>query len=263
MRFGLLLSLIAAIYLAGCQSNPEKDSYSTPGQRDVDLNLGRWDNSPANNYIELAKEYYKINEMTFALESAQNAISIDEQNPYAHNIIALIYQNLKQNSKADKHFRLALTYAPDEPIINNNYGRFLCTLGNFDKSLIHFKKTIDYPLYRRKWIPMTNIGVCALRNDNLEIAEEYLRKALQNNGNYRTALYNMIYLSVLQENYLSARAYLQRYLEVGQHNKNTLWWGVQTEKALGDKDALETYKLKLRSIYPDAEETQKIMMENY
>ncbi len=263
MKLRLLLSLLVAVYLVGCQSNPQYDDPSTPSaKRDVDLNLGRWDQSPANNYIELAKEYYKINEMTYALDSAQNAIQKDETNPYAHNILALIYQNLKQNSKADQHFRRALAYSPDEPLINNSYGGYLCSLGSFDKALIHFQKTIDYPLYRRKYIPMTNIGVCALRNDKLEIAEEYLRKALQNNGNYRTALYNMIYLSVLQENYMSARAYLQRYLEVGQHNKDTLWWGVQTEAVLGDKDALETYKLKLRSRYPDAEET-KNLMENY
>ena len=263
MRFRLLLGLLVAVFLAGCQSNPEYGSSSTSAERDVDLNLGRWDDSPANNYIELAKEYYKINEMTYALESAQNAVLRDEQNPYAHNILALVYQNLEQNSKSDQHFRRALTYAPDEPIINNSYGGFLCTLGSFDKSLFHFKKTIDYPLYSRKWIPMTNIGVCALRNGNLEVAEEYLRKALQNNGNYQTALYNMIYLSVLQENHMSARAYLQRYLEVAKHNKNTLWWGVQTEKVLGDKDALETYKLILRSRYPDSEETKKIIMEGY
>ena len=64
----------------------------------------------------------------------------------------------------------------------------------------------------------------------------------------------MIDVSVKQENYWSARAYLQRYLEVAQHDAKTLWWGIKTERVLGDRDKLASYELLLRSKFPDSEE---------
>ena len=251
----LIFSVFVALFLVGCQSNPEYSS----SDKEIKLETNQYVNSPANLYIKLAKAYFSQNDLEIALGHAKKAVAKDSGNPNAHNILALIYQSLGQNSKAESGFRRALSISPNDPYINNAYGRLMCHLGKLDKSLIHFDKTYKHPLYSRKWIPSANAGICALRNDNLEVAEDYLRKSLQNNEKFPIALYNMVRLSVAKENYLLARAFLQRYLEVGRHDSKTLWWGILTEKQLGDRDTLESYKIQLRQRFPDSDERKLLL----
>jgi len=256
----VIIALVLAFLLAGCQSNPTFRDAS--GKEEISLDTSKYDNSPANVYIRLSIAYLNEGETNTALAYANKAVEKDSGNPNAYNVRGLIYQQVGQYSRAESNYRKALSIAPNEPYINNTYGRYLCELKQYDKALIHFNKTIDHPLYKEKWIPMTNLGICALRQNNLEVAQENFRKALQSNGKFKIALYNMIQVSVLQENYWSARAYLQRYLEVGEHNAKTLWWGIQTEKVLGDLDRLDSYKLQLRVKFPDSDEAKMLMAEN-
>ena len=63
-------------------------------------------------------------------------------------------------------------------------------------------------------------------------------------------------LTFKQNNYMSSRGYLQRYLEVGRHTPKSLWLGIQVERILGDKDAVSSYALMLKNNFPDSEETR-------
>ena len=250
--------IFVLLLLGGCQSNP---TYNTPSSSSSKIKLenpNRYDNSPANVYIRLATAYLNRKDYPTAYKNALKAVEVDPGNPNAFNLLAVVYQIVGEYDRADESFRKALSISPDDAYINNTYAAFLCEINEFDKSLYHFKKTIDHPLYQEKWLPMTNIGICAVRSDKLEVAEEYLRKALQINGKFKNALYNMIDVNVRKQNYWSARAYLQRYLEVGKHDSKTLWWGIQTEQKLGDLDRLDSYKLLLRSKFPDSDEAKML-----
>ena len=66
----------------------------------------------------------------------------------------------------------------------------------------------------------------------------------------------MAHLSFDQDNYLSARAYLERYSQVAKHTADSLWLGVRTEKQLGDRDQVASYALKLRANFPDSEQAK-------
>lgn len=257
IKTAIFLSVLALL-LSACQSTPSYDN-SAPGSSGMSMNTDRYDNSPANVYIRLATAYINRKDYETAYKNARKAVEVDPGNPNAYNLLGVVYQLVNEDARAKDAFQRALAIEPDDPYINNTYASFLCEIKDFDKSRYHFQKTINHPLYTDKHLPMTNIGICALRNDKLEIAEEYLRKALQLNGKFRNALYNMIDLSIRKNNYWSARAYLQRYLEVGKHDAKTLWWGIQTEEVLGDKNKLDSYKLLLRSKYPDSDEARLLM----
>jgi type IV pilus assembly protein PilF len=244
--------LAALPWLVACQSNPT----TYDNTRDIPIESDRYENSPANVFIRLAVAYLNQQDYKSALKYAEMSVKKDGSNPNSHNVLALVYQRLGQVSKADKSFSRALSIAPSDPYINNAYGSFLCENNRMDDSLKYFDRAVAHPLYKEKWLAQTNAGICALRQERLEVAQEYFRKALQNNGKFKIALYNMINLSVLQENYWSARAYLQRYLEVGEHTAETLWWGIKTEKILGDRDKLESFKLLLRAKFPDSDEAR-------
>jgi type IV pilus assembly protein PilF len=64
----------------------------------------------------------------------------------------------------------------------------------------------------------------------------------------------MAELSYDQGEYISARGYLQRYLELTTHTPKSLWLGIRIEQELGDKNAVSSYALLLRNNYPDTKE---------
>jgi len=65
----------------------------------------------------------------------------------------------------------------------------------------------------------------------------------------------MAQVSALLERNLSARGYLQRYLEQAPHSAKTLWLGIRIERALGDENAVSSYALLLKANFPDSDET--------
>ncbi len=251
------IMLAVVLALTGCQSAPSYDD-DLPASSTVNLDSDRYDNSPANVYIRLASAYLDRGDYETAYKNARRAVQADPGNPNAYNMLGIVFKLVGEDKRAGSAFTKALSIEPDDAYINNTYATFMCEQKDFDKAKYHFSKAINHPLYEEKWLPMTNIGICGLQNDKLEIAEEYLRKALQINGKFKNALYNMIDVNVRKKNYWSARAYLQRYLEVGQHDAKTLWWGIQTETELGDLDKLDSYKLLLRSKYPDSGEAKML-----
>ena len=80
-----------------------------------------------------------------------------------------------------------------------------------------------------------NAGNCARSAGDLKRAEENFRKALAVKPRFGEALFQMADLEYSQTEYMSARAFLERYLEVGRTSPATLWLGVRIERGLGNK----------------------------
>jgi type IV pilus assembly protein PilF len=118
---------------------------------------------------------------------------------------------------------------------------------------------VENPLYDKPAIAYTNAGICKLRANDPAAAETYFRAALRADPRFGVALLNMAQLSFDNQQYLPARAYMQRYEEVSKHNSRSLWLGIRIEKMLGDKDAVSSFAMLLKASYPDSRETQLLL----
>jgi type IV pilus assembly protein PilF len=97
-----------------------------------------------------------------------------------------------------------------------------------------------------------------LQQNNRVQAEEYFRKALQSNPEYAPALKEMLKLSYDNQQYMSARAFLERYMAVAKHTPETLWYAFQTERAMGNYQAADEYQEQLINNFPTSKEAQDI-----
>lgn len=238
-----LCLLFTALLLAGCSTSPVRDS----------------DRATANvvgNYVELGIEYMKQGQYDVALNRLQRALDIDGTSPDAHNAMALLRQQLEQPALAEEHFRKAIGYAPDFAAAHNNYGQFLCRRGRFEEAEREFILAAENPLNKNRDTAYTNAGLCMGLKQDSAAAEGYFRQALRLNPQQPVALLAMARLSFEDGRYLPARAYLQRYAEVGAPTPESLWLGYRVETALGARDAASSYALALRGRFPDAEETR-------
>lgn len=210
--------------------------------------------SPADVYVKMAVAYLQQGKVSIALNKIKRGLELDATSANAHNIIALIYERLGETSLAEEHYKQALKFDSHDPYIRNAYGSFLCTQKKYQEANQHFMAALRNSLYPTPEVALTNAGICSDRQGNSEPAETYYRQALNANPKFPTALLRMVRISFEKKNYLSARGYLQRYLEVGQHTAETLWLGIRIERELGDLDTLASYEMLLRAKFPDSEE---------
>ncbi len=208
---------------------------------------------------QLGIGYLREGRNELAFRKLSKALEIQPDYSGAHNAIALLYEKLGQDERARKHFQAAIEYAPQDSGSRNNYGGFLCRRGHVDEALEQFEAAVGNPLYSAPSNALTNAGLCLYRAKRPEESETYLRRALRQNPSQVSALLAMSELSIASGRELSARAYLQRFLENGKHNSQSLWLGVRIERKLGDLNAASSYALLLKANYPDAPETQLLL----
>lgn len=211
-------------------------------------------NDIAQANLNLGIAYLRTGEYEKALEKLEKARQADDEYPPIYNALGVLYQQLGNKVKAEKFFLQALKLNGSDPSTLNNYGQFLCRESRFDEAEAAFLKAANNPLYATPEIAYSNAGSCAMNQGKLDIAETYFRDALQKNPRVAIALLQMAEISYDTNNYLSARGYMQRYLEISAHTAKSLWLGIQIENELGDKNTLSSYKLLLKNKFPDSKE---------
>ncbi len=232
--------LLFSLLLGGCASN----TISPDADRDKAAELN----------AELGVRYMAQGHLNTAMEKLQKSLKYNEKYGVAHHYIAELYRRLGEREKADEHYRLAMKYGEDNSALHNNYGVFLCSTGRFAEADEQFQTVLRDPLYAGPEHVYENLGLCWQRKPDYDRAENYLRRALQINPRLPKSLIGMGELSFARANYMSARAYLQRYFSIGPETAQTLWLGIRIERKLGDQVALTRYEKLLQANFRDSAE---------
>ena len=251
----LLIAAFLFTGLIGCQ----QQGMTRPSSLDMDDNtvqfgVGNTNKGIGDIYVKLAAAYMREGQLMQAMQNAKRALTVEPSNAEGHNVIALLYDRLNEYDLAESHFKRALGYQPRNSYMLNAYGTHLCNRNRFDEADKLFHKALKNPLYKTPEVALTNAGVCAGRKPDMEQSESYLREALKHNPRLSVALIHMARISYSKGQFLSTRAYLQRYLEVAPNTASSLWLGIRTERELGDQDAVVCYSLLLRNSFPDSQE---------
>lgn len=212
--------------------------------------------SLAQIYTNLGLAYMQQGDNGIALEKFLKALEQDADYADAHHYAASAYQQQGQLEKADQHYRRALRLDAENPMLQNNYGTFLCDRDQYPDAEKLFLDIAKNPRYATPELAYENAGLCALRQGDAQKAERHFRAALGINSKLPSALYQMALLMYDAEQPLSARAYLQRYSELAAPAPRSLWLGIKIERKLGDAQAVASYAARLKSDFPDTEEAR-------
>ncbi len=258
MKLDLSKALVATIMilafgLTGCQTIGVR-----PGGDDSTGSLGQTPQKKGTGdvYVRLSVVYMQQDQLDEALKNIKKAVSVDPNNGEAHNVMAIIYSRLGENSLADSHFRRAKGLQPKNPYTLNAYGTFLCGQKKYKEADTQFKEALKNPLYSTPEVALTNAGICARQTKDLDLAEAYLRRALQKNGKFSVALFQMARLSYETGEMMAARDFLKRYHNAAKFTPQSLWLGIQIERKLGNKNAVASYSIQLKGSFPDSMEVK-------
>ena len=238
----LTSGVLIAVVLTSCASSTE--------------NATKNDDS-ASIYLQLGVRYMDLNKLEVAKENLQLALEKDPDNAQVHNAFAFLYEKLNDYDKAKEHYEIAMDVTPDNWSVQNNFGRFLCDRGDYEQGMALLTQAISTQLNDRQWLALTNAGRCQLAMKQSQQAKAYFKQALILNNAYPPALLEMQKISYQSGEYWAAKGYLQRYLGVADHTSGTLWFGMQTERALGNTALSKEYQNLLLEKFPLSDEAKQ------
>lgn len=243
VAIGLTTSLLIGMLLTGCNlASKLTDGKSSAEKAQLNLQLG--------------VRYLEMGLIDVAQEKLETALSQDSGNAEIHNALGVFFERIKDYEEAADYYQSALRRDPENTSIKSNYGRLLCEQGDIDKGKKLLQEALDSPVNSRPWITMTNMGLCFSKQNDVQRSEDFFRQALNTNPEYPPALLEMQKISYNSQQFMSARAFLQRYLVTAKHTPETLWIGFQTERALGNATLADEYKEQLINNFPTSREAQ-------
>lgn len=208
--------------------------------------------------MEMGTRYLEMGMLDVAKEKLELALDLDSGNGDIHNAMGVFEERIKNYEATNDHYESAVSKAPDNFGIKSNYGRFLCDRGDYKKGMAILQQALDAPMNNRQWFALTGLGICYVKQNDLQHGENYLRQALQIQADYPPALLEMQKISYQNRQFMSARAFLERYLSVAKHTPESLWIAFQTERSLGNSKIAEEYAEQLQNAFPSSKEAQQI-----
>lgn len=248
----ILVAVWVLALLAGCATG----TGST--RRAVESNPENPKTKAAALYTDLGQKYMAQGKLEIAMENLNKALAADINHADAHTVIALLYERIGDNTKAEEHYRRAAELVPKSGNENNNYGAFLCKMGRYDDSAVYFVRAISDPFYKTPAVALTNSGTCAIKGGKLDVAEKDLREALNREPNNAEALFQMATVLYRKNDFFRARAFIQRYEGVGQQSADALLLGRNIELRLGNGKTAQDYTSRLRSKFPESPQARSL-----
>ena len=213
----------------------------------------------ANLNLQLGIDYFRKGELQLAKDKIDRALEQDPRNANLQSTAGLLYDRLGETSKAENHYSEAVSLEPKNPELRNNFAVFLCRHKKYDKGEKQALLATADPLYRTPEVAYLNAGFCARGAGDPKRAEQHFRRALALKPRFAPALLEMADLEFKQQNYLPARAFLERHLAVQPAGPQALWLGVRIEQALGNRALAGDYGRRLTGDYPTSDEAKAFM----
>jgi len=208
--------------------------------------------SRARAHTDLGAVYFQQKQLEVALEEFTIATQIDASYAAAYNGLGLVNAALGRDDVADTHYKKAIQLEPNNSESRNNYGSFLCSRNRIDESIPQFLAAVKKPLYATPVIAYTNAGICVRKRGDNAAAESYFRQALQADGHFSEALYQMAKLSHEKGDNAKAQAFLYRYNESAPATADALLLCYQIETAMHETEKAESCAVALRARFPDS-----------
>jgi len=238
--------LLSTSLLIACSSTEEKPNYDVPEK----VQLKRSDVDRAKSLTDLGLAYYQLGKYEYALENLKRALTIKKDNAVTYQIIALIKVRSHLPDEAERLFKKALKLAPNNFDIVTDYAVFLYDEGRHDGALIGFTRVKNAPFYKKKWVAYGYLGLYDLAAHKKRAAEIKFYQALKINKNYPLALLEMAKIRYEHSDFMSARAFIERYFANAGKTLDGLMLAIKIEHALQDETMVEQYQLELKRAYP-------------
>ena len=236
----LIAVIIAVMTIAACGGNTA---------------LKKWEpEKRAQAHVALGLDYLQRGKFEVAREELDLALDIDSNLDSAHHGKGLLLAQLGFIDEAKSSFARAVRINKSNFIAANDYGIYLCQNGEMDKGISQLKKVESKSNNQLLMNTLLGLGICYFNQNALDDAQGYFRRVLEVSPRLHQALLPMSEISYQKAEYLSARAFIERYLATSIVSERALVVAANTEIKLKDIAAARQYASRLRRLYPSSTE---------
>ncbi len=166
-----------------------------------------------------------------------------------------------RNRPADQEYRLALRERPHDARILNNYGSFLYEQGRYKDAYERFTQAAEDSLYPERARVFENLGLTALRLNQVDLGKENLEKSLRLDRNQPRALFELAQLAYQTRDYVPSRSYYQAFSQLSPQDARSLLLGIRLAEVFNDRNTAASYALQLKRLYPNSPEYRQLQSE--
>ena len=219
----------------------------------------RNDEEAADLNYQLGARYYNKGLYEIALDRLLLATEINPKMAIAFSTLALTYEALDNVRLARESYEKAVRAEPKNFDVQNAYAVFLCRQQDYSDAQKYFDKAGSHRENDDSEVTLTNAGVCMAQKPDADASEKYFRLALERKPNYGEALLQLCLLKYQQEDYLTARAFLQRFMSSNTSTAGVLYLASRIEDYLGNDRGRTDFEDQLIREFPTSPEARKVL----
>ncbi|MBU9816383.1 type IV pilus biogenesis/stability protein PilW [Rahnella sp. C60] len=239
---------VALALLAGCSGSPKEIPPAS---------------GAAQTRLELGMAYLKQGNMEAARQNLQKAVDGAPQD-YRTQLGMALYEQKNGNQKAAQtRYQQALQLAPQNGTVLNNYGAFLCSLGQYVPAQQQFSAAANAPDYGQVADSLENAGYCFLKANQNEEARVLLSRALKVDPDKGAPLLTEATKEFGEGNRAQAKLLLDVYQHVLPATADSLMLQIRFAALAGNPDSVQRYGKQLARSYPQSKQYQQFLANEY
>ena len=240
LLFSLLI--LTAILLQSCQHNDFKEEeVSNPK-----TNLSK----AATYNVQLGLGYLKQGDRPRAKRKLLTAIKQAPNSPDVNSAMAYYFEQSNEMEKAKKYYLKAIDLSSSSGAQLNNYGTFLCRIGDYTHAEPYFLKAVKDEQYIHTSGAYENAGLCALEVPDVAKAKQYFTLALNHDPSRRESLLELVKLAQKKGNAAEALLLFKEHPDLVLNDKMLLAMAKEMASKEGKMDLALAYENKLKEMEP-------------
>ena len=247
-RLSGITLVVLVVLLNGCAGDKQQTDVSTQS---------------AQTRLQLGMEYLAANNLDAARQNLDKAVKGAPDDYRTQLGMALYEQRVGENDAALNRYRLALKLAPQNGTVLNNYGAFLCSLGQYvpaQQQFVAAAQAADYGLVADS---LENAGYCFYKAGNNDEARKLLSRALKYDPEKGVTL-----LAEADRQFSEGKGdKTQLLLNVYQHilpaSAESLWLQIRFAALAGRQDSVQRYGKQLSRSFPQSKQYQQFLANEY
>lgn len=236
--FRLLLGL-SLIVLQACQHKMLNTEQSIRSQKQ---------NDAATYNTQLGIAYLKQGDRPRAKRKLLTALNLAPDSADVNAAMAYYLETTGELNEARIFYKKALSLASNSGTQLNNYGTFLCRLGQYKQAEGYFLNAVKDVHYINSAGAYENAGLCLAAIPDYSRARSYFAKALKHDPQRKQSLYELVKIELKLNNPSEALNHLQSYQEMTMNDPMMLTVAIDAAHRAGKTEFEAAYKQQLTKL---------------
>ncbi|QBH98050.1 type IV pilus biogenesis/stability protein PilW [Limnobaculum zhutongyuii] len=245
----LSIPLLTGI-LMGCNSQRTEEHAADMGQA-------------AEIRLTLGMAYLSQGDTVAARKNLERAVNYAPQDYRTQLGMGLYLQGIGENEQAASRYHTALQLAPENGDVLNNYGAFLCSLGQYDEAQRYFELAAATERLDDVSNSLEYSGYCLLQAGQPDEADKKLSRALKQNPEKGVRILNTAARYWQQGRREEAQTLLNLYQQELPVSAESLWIQIQFAASDNRVNDIKRYGKQLAQGFSQSKQYQLFLAHEY